>query len=283
MLELVTEPFSYGFMRTALAAGLLTVVASAPIGTWVVVRGLAFMGDALAHGVLPGIALAYLVGADLTLGAGLGALVLVAVVATATSGRRVGEDTGIGLAFVGLLAVGVALISARGSYAGDLTAILFGDPIGVRPEQLRLLVGAAVVAVVAAAVGHRAFLALAYDPAKARVLGLRPGLAHVVMLALIALVVVSAFRAVGTLLVMAFLIAPPATAVLVVRRVPLVMLVAVAFGAAAVVIGLLVSFHAGTATAATIAGISVGGFFVVQASQRTVAALRRATARASAA
>jgi zinc/manganese transport system permease protein len=85
----------------------------------------------------------------------------------------VGEDTGIGLAFVGLLALGVALISARGAYAGDLTAILFGDPIGVRPGQLGLLAAAAAVAVGAAALGHRAFLALAYDPAKARVLGLR--------------------------------------------------------------------------------------------------------------
>ena len=280
MLEVVTEPFAYGFMRTAVAAGVLTVVASAPIGTWVVVRGLAFMGDALAHGVLPGIALAYLVGVDLTLGAGLGAVVLVAVVATATSGRRVGEDTGIGLAFVGLLALGVAIISARGAYAGDLTAILFGDPIGIRPGQLTVLVVAATVSIVAAAVGHRAFLALAYDPAKARVLGLRPGLAHVAMLALIALVVVTAFRAVGTLLVMAFLIAPPATAVLVVRRVPLVMLVAVAFGTVAVVAGLLVSYHAGTATSATIAGISVAGFFVVQAAQRLLRAVRPGVASA---
>ena len=282
MLELITEPFSYGFMRTALAAGLLTVVASAPIGTWVVVRGLAFMGDALAHGVLPGIAVAYLLGLDLAVGAAVGTVVLVAVVATATSGRRVGEDTGIGLAFVGLLALGVAIVSARGAYAGDLTAILFGDPIGVRPGQLALLGGATVVSIAAALVGHRAFLALAYDPAKARVLGLRPALAHVAMLALIALVVVSAFRAVGTLLVMAFLIAPPATAVLVVRRVPLVMLGAVAFGAVAVVAGLLVSFHAGTATAATIAGISVAGFFVVQAGQRIVRAVRPAPAAGSA-
>jgi len=267
VLELVTEPFSYGFMRTALAAGLLTVVASVPIGTWVVIRGLAFMGDALAHGVLPGIAVAYLLGLDLTLGAGVGAILLVAIVATATSGRRVGEDTAIGLGFIGMLALGVTLISARGAYAGDLTAILFGDPIGVRPAQLLVIAGAAMLSVAVAALGHRAFLALAYDPAKARVLGLRPALAHVVMLTLIALVVVSAFRAVGTLLVMAFLIAPPATAVLVVRRVPFVMLVAAAFGSVAVVVGLLVSYHLGTATAATIAGLSVAGFFVVQAGQ----------------
>lgn len=281
MLELITEPFSYGFMRTALAAGLLTVVASAPIGTWVVVRGLAFMGDALAHGVLPGIAVAYLLGLDLALGAAVGAVVLVAAVAAATTGRRVGEDTAIGLAFIGLLALGVALISARGAYVGDLTAILFGDPIGVRSGQLRVLAIAAVVSVAVSALGHRAFLALAYDPAKARVLGLRPGLAHIAMLALIALVVVGAFRAVGTLLVMAFLIAPPATAVLVVRRVPLVMLAAAAFGSVAVVTGLLVSYHAGTATAATIAGLSVAGFFLVQAGQMLVRTLRSRAASAA--
>jgi ABC-type Mn2+/Zn2+ transport system permease subunit len=274
LLELVTQPFSYSFMRSALWAGLLTVVASSLVGTWVVLRGLAFMGDALAHGVLPGIAVAYLLGVNLLAGAAVSALVMVVGVSAATSRRRIGEDTAIGLLFVGMLALGVAIISARGAYAGDLTTILFGDPIGVEAGALRILGLSAAVALVVTIVGYRAFLALTYDRTKAKALGLRPELTHLVMLALVALVVVASFRAVGTLLVFAFLIAPPATAVLVARRVPVVMFVAMGFGSLAVLLGLLVSFHLGTATSATIAGLSVLGFFVVLATQSVVRAVR---------
>jgi len=275
MTELLLEPFGYAFMRNALAAGLLTVVASSLVGTWVVMRGLAFIGDALAHGVLPGIALAYVLGGDLLLGAALGAAVMVAGVSAVSARSRLGEDTAIGLLFVGMLALGVAIISARGAYAGDLTTILFGDPLGVGPDALRVLAVATLVTVIVSVVAYRPFLALTYDRAKARTLGLRPRATHVVMLALVALVVVTSFRSVGTLLVFAFLIAPPATAILVVRRVPLVMAVSVAFGTFAVVVGLLVSYHLATATAATIAGVSVGTFFLVLLGRDLADALRR--------
>lgn len=263
MADLLLEPFRYGFMRNALAAGLLTVIASSLVGTWVVMRGLAFIGDALAHGVLPGIAIAYLLGGNLLLGAAFGAAVMVGGISFVTARSRIGEDTAIGLLFVGMLALGVTIISARGAYAGDLTTILFGDPLGVRAGALRTLAVATVVTIVISVVAYRPFLALTADRAKAATLGMRPGLAHVAMLALVALVVVTSFRSVGTLLVFAFLIAPPATAVLVARRVPVVMLVAIGFGSAAVLIGLLLSYHLATATAATIAGVSVLGFFVM--------------------
>lgn len=263
MADLLLEPFRYGFMRNALAAGLLTVIASSLVGTWVVMRGLAFIGDALAHGVLPGIAIAYLLGGNLLLGAAFGAAVMVGGISFVTARSRIGEDTAIGLLFVGMLALGVTIISARGAYAGDLTTILFGDPLGVRADALRTLSVATIVTIVISVVAYRPFLALTADRAKAATLGMRPGLAHVAMLALVALVVVTSFRSVGTLLVFAFLIAPPATAVLVARRVPVVMLAAIGFGSAAVLIGLLLSYHLATATAATIAGVSVLGFFVM--------------------
>ena len=273
----VTEPFGYAFMRNALAAGLLTVIASSLVGTWVVMRGLAFIGDALAHGVLPGIAVAAVLGGNLALGAAVGALVMVGGISLVTGHRRISEDTAIGLLFVGMLALGVAIISARGAYAGDLTTILFGDPIGVQRSALGAIALSTVIALVASIVGYRAFLALTYDRAKAQTLGLNPRLAHLAMLGLVALVVVTSFRAVGTLLVFAFLVAPPATAVLVARRVPIVMAVSVLFGSLAVVLGLLVSYHLATATAATIAGLSVLGFFVVLVGQTGVAALRART------
>jgi ABC-type Mn2+/Zn2+ transport system permease subunit len=267
VLELVTEPFAFGFMRTALLAGLLTVVASSLIGTWVVLRGMAFMGDALAHGVLPGIAIAFILGGNLLVGGALSAAVMIGGVSLASSRSRLGEDTSIGLLFVGMLAAGVAIISKGGAYAGDLTTILFGDPIGVTRGDLRVVMAAAVATLVISVVFYRPFLVLSFSRAKAQALGLRPGLTHVVMLGAVALVVITSFRTVGTLLVFAFLVAPPATASLISRRVPVMMAVAMLLGSAAVVVGLLLSFHLATATAATIAGLTVLTFFVTLAVQ----------------
>jgi ABC-type Mn2+/Zn2+ transport system permease subunit len=262
MRHAFVDPFQLEFMQRALVAGLLTVVASALVGTWVVVRGLSFMGDALAHGVLPGVALAFVAGFDLTLGALLGAVVMVAGVNLVHTRGRVSDDTAIGLLFVGMLALGVIIVSRSRSYTGDLTAFLFGDILGVDDGDVRTLLVTAVVTVVLVAVLYRPFLVLSFNEAKARTLGLRPRLAHLVMLGLIALAVVASFQAVGTLLVLGLIVAPPATATLVARRLPAIMATAVLAGAVAVYLGLLVSYHAGTAASATISGVAVGLFFV---------------------
>ncbi len=261
----VAEPLAFEFLRNTLYAGLFTVVASSLIGTWVVLRGMSFMGDALAHGVLPGIAVAYITGGNLLLGGAVSAAVMIGGVSLASSRSRLGEDVSIGLLFVGMLALGVAIISKGGAYAGDLTTILFGDPLGVTRDDVRTSALAAAITLVATVALYRPFLVLAFSRVKAQVLGLRPGIAHIAMLALIAVVVITSFRTVGTLLVFALLVAPPATASLVSRRVPVMMAVSVAFGSAAVVAGLLVSYHAATATGPTIAGLAVAAFFVVLA------------------
>lgn len=265
MLELITEPFAFGFMRNALAAGLLTVLAASIVGTWVVMRGLTFITDALAHGVLPGIAIAFVLGGNLAVGAAVSAVVMIGGISLTGAKSRLGEDAAIGLLFVGMLSLGVVIISRRGAYAGDLTTILFGDPLGVTASHLSLAAIACLVTVVVTVVLYRPFLALSFSRAKAQVLGLRPGLAHPVMLALVALVVVTSFRTIGTMLVFAFLVAPPATAALVARRVPVMMAVSVAVGAAGTFAGLLISYHQDTATAATISGLTVATFFVVLA------------------
>lgn len=265
MLELLTEPFGFEFLRNTLYAGLFTVVASSLIGTWVVLRGMSFMGDALAHGVLPGIAVAYIVGGNLLLGGAVSAAFMIGGVTLASARSRLGEDVSIGLLFVGMLAAGVAIISKGGAYAGDLTTILFGEPLGVRPEDVRNAAVAAVVALAATVALYRPFLVLSFSRAKAQVLGLRPAVAHFAMLALIAGVIIASFRTVGTLLVFALLVAPPATAALVSRRVPVMMTVAIAVGSLAVVVGLIVSYHAATATGPTIAGLAVLTFFLVLA------------------
>ncbi len=275
MLEFVTEPFAFQFMRNALYAGLLTVLMASLVGTWVVMRGMSFMGDAMAHGVLPGIAVAFLLGGNLLIGAAISAGVMIGGISLASARSRLGDDTSIGLLFVGMLALGVAIISARGAYAGDLTTILFGDPIGVTRGNLRTLVVATLATVAVTVLLYRPFLVLSFSSAKAQVLGMYPRLAHLAMLGLIATVIVTSFRTVGTLLVFAFLVAPPATASLLARRVPVMMGAAVLIGSFSVVAGLLISFHYGTATAATIAGLTVLLFFVVLTLREAVDAVRR--------
>lgn len=260
-----TDAFSSDIMQRSLLGGLVAATITALIGTWVIVRGLAFFGDALAHGVLPGIALAVIWGFNLTLGAMASALVMVLGVNLVHRTTKLSDDTGVGLLFVGMLALGVVIISRNDTYQGDLTAFLFGDVLGVRSADIRLGVLALAVTIIGLILGHRSFVALSLSHDKAAALGLRPGLAHAAMLVLLAMSVVVSFRVVGTLLVFGFLVAPPATAVLVVRRVPRTMVVSVGFAWTSVVLGLAISYHAATAASATVAGIAVAQFFVVLA------------------
>ncbi|WP_211323361.1 zinc ABC transporter permease AztB [Amycolatopsis palatopharyngis] len=264
-MEWLTDPFTYDFMQAALAAALLTGLTTALVGTWVVLRGMAFMGDALAHGVLPGLTLAYLLEVSLFVGATIAAVVVIGGVSFVQRRTRLRVDTGIGLLFVGMLALGVIIASKAQSYAGDLTAILFGDVLAVTGADIRVAAVAALAALALTVLLYRPFIALALNERQAAVLGLRPRLAHVALLALLAAAIIASFRAVGVLLVFGFLIAPPATATLVTRRVPVMMAAAAGFAAIGVLGGLLVSFHLGTAGSATMVGVTVAEFFLVLA------------------
>lgn len=275
MAHWLLEPFEPEFMQRALVAGMLAVAASSVVGTWVVLRSLSFLGDALAHGVIPGVALALLWGFDLTLGALLTAGVMVAGISFVNRRSRLADDTGVGLLFVGMLALGVIIISKSRSFTRDVQSLLFGDVLGVTWADVRVQAVAAVLVVLGSVLGYRCFLALSFNEAKAGSLGLRPGLAHLALLGLIAVAIVSSFQAVGTLLVFGLLVGPPATAALVVRRIWLCMVVAVALGWVAVVAGLLLSYHHGTAAGATMAGVSVAMFFVVLVGQELRGAVRR--------
>jgi len=274
-MDWLTEPFRFAFMQRALLAGMLAVAMTSTVGTWVVIRGMSFVGDALAHGVLPGIAVAFLVGVDPTIGAFGAALVMVAVISLV--GRRSGlsDDTGIGLLFVGMLALGVVIISRSDAFAGDLTSFLFGNPLGVTVADLHFQAVALAIVLLTVALLYRPLLVLSFNETKSALLGLRPGLTHVAMMTLVGLAVVASFRAVGTLMTFGLLVAPPATAALLVRRVWLVMLVAVLLGWTAVVAGLLVSYHHDTAAGATMSGLAVAFFFVVLAAREVTARLPR--------
>ncbi len=259
------EPFTDNeFMRSALLAGILAVLATSVVGTWVVLRGMSFLGDALAHGVLPGIAIAFIIGVDTTVGALLAALVMVGGINLIRSHSPLPEDTSIGILFVGFLSLAVVIMSSRsGSYAGDLNRFLFGSITGIDNQDLLRQAIAAAISIVGVVIFYRAFLVMTFDETQARMLGMRPKLAHAALLVLLAISIVASFETVGNLLVFAFLVAPPATATLLVRRVPLIMVSAVALGAVAVIIGLLVSFHHETAAGATMALAAVSIFLVV--------------------
>lgn len=257
------DAFEPEFMQRALAAGLLAAVATSLVGTWVVLRGLAFLGDSFAHGVIPGVALAVLWGLSPLIGAMIAAVVTGLAVTVVTRRTSLREDTGIGLLFVGMLALGVVIISTSPSYAADLTGILFGDVLGVTTDDLVVQALVAAGVAIASLALYRPLLALAFSRDKAATLGMRPALAHAALMALLALSIVASFQAIGTLLVFGLLIGPPATATLIVRRVPLVMALSTGIGCLCVVAGLAISYHAGTAAGATIAGLAVAVFFGV--------------------
>lgn len=280
MIDFFLDAFSSQLTQRALLGGLLAATITALVGVWVVIRGLAFFGDAMAHGVLPGIALAAVWGFDLTLGAIASAIVMVGGINVVQRSTRLSDDTAIGLLFVGMLALGVVIISHQPTYAGDLTSFLFGDVLGIRRGDLVVGVVVLVVVVLTLVAGHRSFLALAVNREKAAVLGLRPQLASAALLVLLALAVVSTFQVVGTLLVFGLLIAPPASAVLVARRIPLAMAVAVVLGWSSVVLGLAISYHANLAASATVAGVAVAQFFVVMAAVELIESAKRHRRRA---
>lgn len=263
----IVEPFALGFQQRALVAGILAAVALAMVGTWVVIRGMSFLGDAMVHGVVPGIALAILLDFNVLVGAALAAAVMLAGINLVHRQTTFSEDTGIGLLFVGMLAAGVIIVSRTDSFAGSLTSMLFGDALGVSVADLRLLAVVAAVAVTASVLFYRPFLVLAFNAQKAQLLGLRPRLAHAALLALIMLAIIGSFPTVGTMLVFGLLVGPPATAALIVRRVPAVMVVASAIGIASVGAGLVISYYAGTSGSATIAVVPIVLFFGVLAAR----------------
>jgi len=258
-------PFSAnGFMRDALVAGLLTVVTTSLVGTWVVLRGISFLGDALAHGVLPGIAIAFIIGVDTSIGAFVAAAAMIGGITLIRRHSPLPDDTSIGVLFVGFLALAVVIMSTqRASYTGDLNRFLFGSITGLDNDDIKRQAIAAAIALIGVIVLYRALLVMTFDESLAKMLGLRPGLTQGALLALLSVSIVASFESVGNLLVFAFLIAPPAAASLVVKRVPMIMAVSIAFGSAATIVGILVSYHHRSAAGASMALCSVILFFIV--------------------
>jgi len=217
-----------------------------------VLRGLAFVGDALAHGVLPGIATALLLGVSGIVGAAVGAVAMMGGVSLVTRRFRLSGDTAIGLLFVGMLALGVIITSRSDAFVGDLTRILFGELLGVSRSDLLLQLCALALVGLIAFVGRRPFLLLSVDEGLARTSGFSIRIFHNVMLTMVAITVVASFQTVGTLLVLGMLIAPAATGALFARRISSMMTIAAVVGTLSTYIGLLLSYHFDIAAGATI-------------------------------
>jgi len=251
------------FMVRALVAGILVSIASAIAGTLMVLRGLAFIGDALAHGVLPGIALAILLHVPGILGAAAGAVVMIGGISLITRRSRLSSDTAIGLLFVAMLALGVVIVSRSSAFTGDLVRILFGEVLGISPSALGVQLAATLVIAIAAAICNRPFLLLCFNPEQAQVAGFSVRLYHNIMLVLIAITVIVSFQTVGTLLVFGMLLAPAGAAALIARRISSMMALAALFGSVSVYAGLLASYHFNTAAGSTIVLVATTLFFLV--------------------
>ena len=262
MLEWSLSPLSYTFMQRGLLAALMVGILCSIIGCYVVLRSMAFLGDAMAHAILPGVAVAYLFQGNLTIGALAAAIAVALGIGFFTREGAVKEDTAIGILFAAALSLGVALISTIRTYAVDLTHIMFGNVLGVNPQDLWLtaVLGALVLAIIALC--YRPFLVISFDPILAATLRLPAELLRNLMLVLLAVTIVVSMQTVGVGLVVAMLITPAATAYLLARRLPAMMAIAALIGAVSSLGGLYLSFYANIASGAAIVLVATGFFFV---------------------
>jgi len=265
-VNFLVEPFlSNTFLLRALIAGMLVSITCGIVGTFVVLRGLAFIGDALAHGVLPGIAAALLLGIPGIIGASLGALVMIGGISLITQRTRLSSDTAIGLLFVGMLALGVVIVSRSTSFSGDIVQILFGEILGINDQAVLIQVTATLILAITAAICARPFLLLCFNPEQAQVSGFSARLYHNIMLAMIAMAVIVSFQTVGTLLVFGMLLAPAGAGALLARRVEAMMAWAAAIGSLSVYVGLLTSYYLNLAAGSSIVLTATIIFFIVLA------------------
>jgi manganese/iron transport system permease protein len=262
MFQWLTEPISYAFMQRSLLASLMVGILCAVIGCYVVLRGMAFMGDALAHAILPGIAIAYLLHGNLLLGGLIAAVIVALGIGFFSRQGELKEDTAIGILFAAALALGVALISTIRTYAADLTHILFGNILGVSPSDLWLTAGLGGAVMVTILLLYKEFLVISFDPVLAATMRLPAELLRNLLLVLLAITVVVSLKTVGVGLVTAMLVTPGATAYLLTRRLPAMMAVAAAIGAFSGLAGMYLSFYANIASGAAIV-LTASGIFVL--------------------
>ena len=261
MLDVLAAPLQYGFMQRALLGGILVGTVCAVIGTYVVLRGLAFIGDALAHAAFPGVVIAYMLKANIYLGAAIFTVATALGIGFVSRRARTSYDTSIGILFAGAFALGVLLMSTIQGYTADLFSFLFGNVLGISKTDLALAGVLAAIVVLAVAACYKELLLLSFDSTLAAAMGYPVQALNYLLLSLVALTIVVSIQAVGIVLVVALLVTPSATAYLLTERFLRMMALGVLFSVLAIVLGLYLSFYLNVASGAAIVLVSTCVFF----------------------
>jgi manganese/iron transport system permease protein len=259
------EPLAHPFVVRALAAAVLTGIVCAVVGSFVVLRGLAFLGDAISHAAFPGVVVAYLLKGPLFVGAAIAAVATALAIGEVGRRGRLRADTAVGVVFAGTFALGVFLFSTISGYVGDLFGFLFGSLLAIGPEDLLGLAGLSALVLALVAAFWKELLYATFDPLGAAASGLPVAALDRLLLVLVALTIVVSIQAVGIILVVAMLVTPAATAQLVTLRVGRLILIAAAIGVATAVIGLFASYWLNVASGATIVLVQTALFLAVVA------------------
>jgi ABC-type Mn2+/Zn2+ transport system permease subunit len=274
VLHLLAEPWSEPIMRRAFAEVVLLGIAGGALGCWVIFYRLSYSAESLAHSLLPGLVAAALLGLPLLLGGAVGIVVAAIAIAVAARTPAIGRDTAVAVVVTALLGLGVLLALSRAVPAG-LGELLFGDVLGVSDADLLFAALLVVVVVAALAILHGRLLVVGFDRTSARGLGVAPAAVDAALLVLVALTVLVAVQGLGNLLVVAVLIAPAATARLLTRRMGAMLVAAAAIAIVAAIGGLYLSYYAGTAAGASIAGMLVAAYLLAAAARALLAARAR--------
>ncbi len=267
MVDWLLQPFTFAFMQRGLLAAVIVGIVCALVGCYMVLRGMAFLSDALGHAILPGIALGYLYSdgarSSIFLWA-LGTAVVTSVaMGTLSRGAKLRQDTAIGIIFAGMFALGIALISSIRSYAVDLTHFLFGNILGVTNNDLWLTAAMGVAVLVVIILFYKEFLIVSFDPILAITLRLPARMLDILLYVLIAIAIVVSLQTVGVALVVAMLVTPAAAAYLVTKKLRSMMLLAAVIAAGSGVAGLFASYYLNVASGAAIVLICTAVFAVI--------------------
>ncbi|MPZ23046.1 MAG: iron chelate uptake ABC transporter family permease subunit [Dehalococcoidia bacterium] len=263
MVDWATDPLQFEFFRRALWEVMLLGFLCGVVGSFVVLRGLAFIGDALAHAVFPGVVIAFLLSKSFFLGGIVFGLLTSLLVAVLSRNKRISEDTAIGVLFAGMFALGIVLISSTSTYTRDLSSLLIGNVLGISDNDLLITLVTAIVVLALIAAFYKELQLASFDPVSAAAMGYPTFALELLLLGLITVTIVVSIQAVGTILVLAFLVTPAATAHLLVDRLLSMMVLGGAIGAVNGVIGLFVSYHFDVAGGGSIVLVTTAVFFLV--------------------
>ena len=274
MIDYIVEPFQYGFMVRALIVSVLVGVMCPVLGAYVITRGRAFMGDALAHSVLPAMVVAFLLGISPFFAAVPAGIVIALLMGSVARRTGISEDTSIGIIFAGMFALGLVMLSTSNNITVNIEDLLLGQVLGVSQTDVFVSLGLTALVIAGLYAFHRQLVYTTFDPVGAKVVGIRTGLIEYVLLALLALVIVIGIQAAGIVLVMAMLITPAAAAYLLAKRFTGVMIIGALIGALSAVAGLYLSFHADLPSGPSMALVATGIFAVAAVMKSGWPALR---------